>query len=101
MNAFGYTSTSIVNTLLLCYLLAKGRPDYIPQECTIRQALTSCLEIRAVPRKVRYSIPGGISSGGGGGGGTIPRKFVVFSKCGGKVLNSYYGIRLSLTVDSP
>ena len=30
---------------------AKGRPDYIPQECTIRQALTSCLEIRAVPRK--------------------------------------------------
>lgn len=60
---FGYTSTSVENTFLLCYLLAKGRPDYIPQECTIRQALTSCLEIRAVPRKVRYSIPGGISSG--------------------------------------
>ncbi|XP_046851855.1 methionine synthase reductase-like isoform X2 [Xenia sp. Carnegie-2017] len=30
---------------------AKQRPDYIPQKCTIRQALTTCLEIRAVPRK--------------------------------------------------
>ncbi|XP_028403678.1 methionine synthase reductase-like [Dendronephthya gigantea] len=30
---------------------AKGRPDHIPQKCTIRQALTSCLEIRSVPRK--------------------------------------------------
>ena len=69
MNVFRYTSTSIENTLLLYYLLAKGRPDYIPQECTIRQALTSCLEIRTVPRKVRYSISRGISSGRGGGGG--------------------------------